>query len=65
LPIAIILPTFSLTATQYQSYFAFMITFAVMTPLGTFVSDYSPVLNQYTTQITAYGILFYFVYHHL
>jgi hypothetical protein len=34
LPIAIILPTFSLTATQYQSYFAFMITFAVMTPLN-------------------------------
>jgi hypothetical protein len=36
-----------------------MITFAVMT-LGTFVSDYSPVLNQYTTQITAVvGILFH------
>jgi hypothetical protein len=31
-----------------------------MTPLGT-VSDYSPVLNQYTTQITAVviGILFH------
>ena len=38
-----------------------MITFAVMTPLGTIVSDYLPVLNQYTTQITAVviGILFH------
>jgi hypothetical protein len=38
-----------------------MATFALMTPLGTIVSDYLPVLNEYYTQITAVviGILFH------
>jgi zinc transporter ZupT len=62
LPIAIILTTFFLNShLNKKAIFAFMITFAIMTPLGTFVSDYFPVLNQYTTQITAVviGILFH------
>ncbi|MNF00083.1 hypothetical protein D3C80_1988510 [compost metagenome] len=38
-----------------------MITFAVMTPLGTLLSDYLPVLSTYHTEITAVviGILFH------
>jgi len=38
-----------------------MITFAVMTPLGTLVSDSFPILNEYYSQITALviGILFH------
>jgi hypothetical protein len=38
-----------------------MITFAVMTPLGTILSDYLPFLNAYYTEITAVviGILFH------
>jgi hypothetical protein len=38
-----------------------MITFAIMTPLGTIISDYLPVLNQYYYEITAIviGILFH------
>ncbi|SDW35929.1 ZIP family metal transporter [Flavobacterium degerlachei] len=62
LPIAIILTTFFINShLNKKAIFAFMITFAIMTPLGTFVSDYLPVLNQYTTQITAVviGILFH------
>ena len=62
LPIAIILTTFFINShLNKKAIFAFMITFAIMTPLGTFVSDYFPVLNQYTTQITAVviGILFH------
>jgi zinc transporter ZupT len=62
LPIAIILTTFFINShLNKKAIFAFMITFAVMTPLGTFVSDYLPILNQYTTQITAVviGILFH------
>lgn len=62
LPIAIILTTFFINSQlNKKAIFAFMITFAVMTPLGTIVSDYLPVLNQYTTQITAVviGILFH------
>jgi len=62
LPIAIILTTFFLNA-QFNkiALFLFMVTFAVMTPLGTFVSGYFPILNQYYTQITAVviGILFH------
>ena len=62
LPIAIILTTFFINSQlNKKAIFAFMITFAVMTPLGTLASDYLPVLNQYTTQITAVviGILFH------
>ncbi|MNY70422.1 hypothetical protein D3C86_2085510 [compost metagenome] len=38
-----------------------MITFAIMTPLGTIASEYLPVLNHYYTEITAIviGILFH------
>ncbi|MFQ3173909.1 MAG: zinc transporter ZupT [Flavobacterium sp.] len=62
LPIAIILTTFFINShLNKKAIFAFMITFAVMTPLGTLASDYLPVLNEYTTQITAVviGILFH------
>ncbi|WP_310557327.1 ZIP family metal transporter [Flavobacterium sp.] len=62
LPIAIILTSFFLNAQLNKiALFIFMITFAVMTPLGTLVSDNFPVLNQYYTEITAVviGILFH------
>ncbi|EMY3482750.1 ZIP family metal transporter [Flavobacterium psychrophilum] len=61
-PIAIILTTFFLNAQLNKAtLFLFMITFAVMTPLGTLVSESFPVLNKYYTQITAIviGILFH------
>ncbi|MBY0487675.1 MAG: ZIP family metal transporter [Flavobacteriaceae bacterium] len=62
LPIAIILTTFFLNAELNKTaLFLFMLTFAVMTPLGTLVSDSFPLLNQYYTEITAVviGILFH------
>ncbi len=62
LPIAIILTTFFINAQLNKTaLFLFMLTFAIMTPLGTFVSDKAPVLNQYYTEITAVviGILFH------
>ena len=62
LPIAIILTTFFLNAALNKTaLFIFMITFAIMTPLGTLLSDALPVLNQYYTEITAVviGILFH------
>ena len=62
LPIAIILTTFFLNAQLNKiALFIFMATFAVMTPLGTMVSDSFPILNEYYTQITAVviGILFH------
>ena len=62
LPIAIILTTFFLNAQLNKiALFIFMATFAVMTPLGTMVSDNFPILNEYYTQITAVviGILFH------
>ena len=62
LPIAIILTTFFINSSlNKKAIFAFMITFAIMTPLGTIVSDYLPILNDYYTQITAIviGILFH------
>jgi zinc transporter ZupT len=61
-PIAIILTTFFVNATLgKKAIFIFMATFALMTPLGTIVSDYLPVLNEYYTEITAVviGILFH------
>lgn len=62
LPIAIILTTFFINASlNKKAIFLFMITFAVMTPLGTILSDYLPILNVYYTEITAIviGILFH------
>jgi zinc transporter ZupT len=62
LPIAIILTTFFLNAELNKtSLFFFMLSFAVMTPLGTLVSDSFPLLNEYYTEITAVviGILFH------
>jgi zinc transporter ZupT len=62
LPIAIILTTFFVNSNlNKKAIFFFMITFAVMTPLGTVVSDFIPQLNDYYTEITAVviGILFH------
>ncbi len=62
LPIAIILTTFFLNAQLNKTaLFLFMLTFALMTPLGTLLSDKLPILNQYYAQITAVviGILFH------
>jgi len=62
LPIAVILTTFFINSSlNKKAIFAFMITFAIMTPLGTILSDYIPVLNNYYTEITAVviGILFH------
>ncbi|MFV8370644.1 ZIP family metal transporter [Flavobacterium sp. LB2R40] len=62
LPIAIILTTFFINASlNKKAIFFFMITFAVMTPLGTLLSNYMPLLNVYYTEITAIviGILFH------
>ena len=62
LPIAIILTTFFINASlNKKAIFFFMITFSIMTPLGTLLSDYLPILNTYYTEITAIviGILFH------
>ncbi len=62
LPIAIILTTFFLNAELNKTIlFVFMVSFALMTPLGTFVSDSAPAITQYYTEITAVviGILFH------
>lgn len=62
LPIAIILTTFFVSSHLNQkAIFVFMVTFAVMTPLGTLASDYFPILNDYYAEITAIviGILFH------
>ena len=62
LPIAIILTTFFIQAELNKTaLFFFMLTFAVMTPLGTFLSDALPILNEYYEIITAIviGILFH------
>lgn len=62
LPIAIILTTFFLNAQLNKTALLFfMVTFAIMTPLGTLVSDSFPILNAYYTEITAVviGILFH------
>lgn len=61
-PIAIILTIFFVNARlNHKAIFAFMLTFAIMTPLGTIISDYLPILNDYYTEITAVviGILFH------
>lgn len=62
LPIAIILTTFFINASlDKKAILFFMVTFAIMTPLGTIMSDYMPILNVYYTEITAVviGILFH------
>jgi hypothetical protein len=62
LPIAVILTTFFINANlNKKAIFAFMITFAVMTPLGTIASAHIPALTDYYTEITAIviGILFH------
>ncbi len=62
LPIAIILTTFFLNAQLGKTkLFLFMLCFALMTPLGTLISDSFPILNAYYTEITAVviGILFH------
>jgi zinc transporter ZupT len=62
LPIAIILTTFFINASlNNKAIFIFMVTFAIMTPLGTFLSGSLPVLNEYYNEITAVviGILFH------
>ncbi len=62
LPIAIILTTFFIHAELNKTaLFLFMFMFAIMTPLGTLVSDTFPILNDYYTEITAIviGILFH------
>lgn len=62
LPIAIILTTFFINSSLgKKAIFTFMITFAIMTPLGTLISDYLPILNDYYIEITAVviGILFH------
>ncbi|HEY6143901.1 MAG TPA: ZIP family metal transporter [Flavobacterium sp.] len=62
LPIAIILTLFfDNSKLDPKAIFVFMLTFAIMTPLGTIISDYLPILNDYYTEITAVviGILFH------
>jgi zinc transporter ZupT len=61
-PIAVILTMFFVNAKlDKKAIFAFMVTFALMTPMGTIISDYLPSLNDYYTEITAIviGILFH------
>jgi zinc transporter ZupT len=61
-PIAIILTTFFMNANlDKKIIFLFMITFAIMTPLGTIISNFVPLLNVYYSEITAVviGILFH------
>lgn len=61
-PIAIILTTFFSTShLNKQSILLFMLTFAVMTPLGTVLSEKLPFIIHYQAEITAFviGILFH------
>jgi zinc transporter ZupT len=62
LPIAIILTTFFINShLPKKVIFGFMLTFALMTPLGTLASYFLPILNDYYTEITAVviGVLFH------
>lgn len=61
-PIAIILTTFFVNAElNKKALFLFMIFFAIMTPLGTLVSENIPIINNYYTEFTAVviGVLFH------
>ena len=62
LPIAVILTTFFLHAElNKKALFLFMLTFAIMTPLGTFFSENVAFVNDYYNELTAIviGILFH------
>ena len=62
LPIAIILTTFFINAgLNKTAIFVFMATFAIMTPLGTVLSNELNILSEYYSEITAVviGILFH------
>lgn len=62
LPIAIILTSFFVNAKlNTMAIFIFMLTFSLMTPLGTVASEHLSFLNHYYTEITAVviGILFH------
>ena len=62
LPIAVILTTFFLHAElNKKALFLFMLTFALMTPMGTFISEKAAFLNEYYNELTAIviGILFH------
>jgi zinc transporter ZupT len=62
LPIAIILTTFFVNSgLNKKSIFIFMLSFALMTPLGTFLAANLSFLNEYYSQIIAVviGILFH------
>ena len=62
LPIAIILTSFFVNAhLNKTAILLFMVAFAIMTPLGTVLSEYLPFLTAYYTEITAVviGILFH------
>jgi zinc transporter ZupT len=62
LPIAIILTSFFVNAhLNKTAILLFMVAFAIMTPLGTVLSEYLPFLTAYYTEITAIviGILFH------
>jgi zinc transporter ZupT len=62
LPIAIILTTFFLNSQlDKKAIFVFMVTFALMTPLGTVTAHYFTALQSYHGQLTAIviGILFH------
>jgi hypothetical protein len=39
-----------------------MLTFALMTPIGTLASDFLPILNDYYTEITALSSGYYFIF---
>ena len=61
-PIAIILTTFFLNAKlNAKVLLVFMLTFAVMTPIGTLVANSFPLINRFYSEITAVviGILFH------
>jgi len=62
LPIAIILTTFFLNSRlNKKAIFVFMLSFALMTPVGTLAANYFTELQQYRGQITAVviGVLFH------
>lgn len=62
LPIAIILTSFFVNAKLNKTViFAFMVSFALMTPIGTLLAESLPMLNHYYTEISAIviGILFH------
>jgi zinc transporter ZupT len=62
LPIAVILTTFFLHAElNKKALFLFMLTFAIMTPLGTLFSENVAFVNDYYSELTAIviGILFH------